>query len=118
MELDYRAIGVRIRRRRKALGLTQQKLAELSEQEPSNISHIERGATKLSLQTLVSIANVLHASADDLLCASLADSQASYDRGAGEILAGCTLRERIVITETMLALKENLRRQYKGPADP
>ena len=59
MELDYQAIGVRIRRLRKERGLTQQTLAEISSQEPSNISHIERGATKLSLPTLVSIANAL-----------------------------------------------------------
>lgn len=43
MELDYQAIGVRIRRLRKEWGLTQQTLAEMSGQEPSNISHIERG---------------------------------------------------------------------------
>ena len=49
MELDYKAIGTRIRRLRKELGLTQQTLAEYANQEPSNISHIERGATKLSL---------------------------------------------------------------------
>ena len=30
MELDYRAIGIRIRRLRKTLGFTQQTLAELS----------------------------------------------------------------------------------------
>ena len=53
MELDYQAIGVRIRRLRKERGLTQQTLAEMSGQEPSNISHIERGATKLSLPTLL-----------------------------------------------------------------
>ena len=57
MELDYQAIGLRIRRLRKTRGLTQQSLAEISNQEPSNISHIERGATKLSLPTLVNIAN-------------------------------------------------------------
>ena len=57
MGLDYQSIGIRIRRLRKAKGLTQQALAELSNQEPSNISHIERGATKLSLPTLVNIAN-------------------------------------------------------------
>lgn len=43
MELDYRAIGIRIRRFRKERGMTQQVLAEQSRQEPSNISHIERG---------------------------------------------------------------------------
>lgn len=40
MELDYQAIGVRIRRLRKERGLTQQTLAEMSGQEPSNLSLI------------------------------------------------------------------------------
>ena len=71
MELDYQAIGIRIRRLRKEQGLTQQRLAELSSQEPSNISHIERGATKLSLPTIVNIANSLNVTVDDLLCDSL-----------------------------------------------
>ena len=71
MELDYQAIGIRIRRVRKERGMTQQVLAELSYQEPSNISHIERGATKLSLPTLVNIANALSVSVDQLLIESM-----------------------------------------------
>lgn len=68
LDLDYKAIGIRIRRYRKEFGLTQQALAEMSNQEPSNISHIERGATKLSLPTIVSISNALGTTVDDLLC--------------------------------------------------
>ena len=41
MRIDYQAIGIRIRRKRKDLGLTHQKLAELADLEPSNVSHIE-----------------------------------------------------------------------------
>lgn len=70
MELDYAAIGRRIRMRRKAMGLTQQELAELVELEPSYVSHIERGATKLGLPTLVNLANTLRVTVDDLLCDS------------------------------------------------
>lgn len=110
MELDYIAIGMRIRRFRTARGLTQQKLAELSEQDPSNISHIERGATKLSLQTLVNIANALEVTADDLLCDSLVSAKESFHRVAADILSDCTHQESIIITETMRSLKENLRR--------
>lgn len=110
IELDYQAIGIRIRRYRKAQGLTQQTLAELSNQEPSNISHIERGATKLSLPTIVSIANALGITVDDLLCDSLSESKSAFDRAAAEILQDCSHAERIIITETMRALKENLRK--------
>ena len=110
MELDYHAIGIRIRRFRKTLGLTQQTLAELSNQEPSNISHIERGATKLSLPTLVNIANALEVTVDDILCDSVKNSRASFEREVSEILSDCTHRELKIITGTMRALKENLRK--------
>ncbi len=110
MTIDYTAIGIRIRRLRKEKGLTQQTLAELSHQEPSNVSHIERGATKLSLPTIVSIANALNVTVDDLLCDSLIKANASYDMLAEKILSDCSHRERIIITETMLTLKENLRK--------
>lgn len=108
--LDYHAIGMRIRRLRKAKGLTQQTLAEISNQEPSNISHIERGATKLGLPTIVSIANALGVTVDDLLCDSLTESRPSFERVASDILTDCTNRELRIITETMLTLKENLRK--------
>ena len=110
MELDYQAIGARIRRFRKEQGLTQQKLAELSNQEPSNISHIERGATKLSLPTLVNIANALGVTVDGLLCDSLTQDKASFEREAADILADCTHRELRIITGTMRSLKEQLRK--------
>lgn len=109
LELDYKDIGYRICQRRKALGYTQQKLAEMSNQEPSNISHIERGATKLGLPTLVSIANALGVSADDLLCGSILAADTIFDKDAANLLADCTHTERKIILRTMQALKENLR---------
>lgn len=110
MELDYQAIGKRVRHFRKERGLTQQMLAELSRQEPSNISHIERGATKLGLPTIVSIANALEVSVDDLLCDSVLTSRAAFEREASDILSDCSHWERRIITGTMRALKEHLRR--------
>ncbi len=110
MEIDYQAIGTRIRRLRKEQGLTQQSLAELSHQEPSNISHIERGATKPSLPTIVNIANALGVTVDDLLCDSLTNDSVSFNKTAERILSDCTHKELKIITETMLALKETLRK--------
>ena len=110
MELNYEAIGIRIHRLRKEKGLSQQKLAEMSDQDPSNISHIERGATKLSLPTIVNIANALDVTVDYFLCDSLESATVPYDRIATEILSDCSHRERIIITETMIAVKEILRK--------
>lgn len=114
MELDYQAIGIRIRRFRKNQGLTQQMLAELSNQEPSNISHIERGATKLGLPTIVNIANALGVTVDDLLCDSLERSNAAFEREVSELLSDCSHRELKIITGTMRSLKENLRTADTG----
>lgn len=110
MELDYSAIGIRIRRIRKECGYTQQVLAELSHQEPSNISHIERGATKLSLPTIVNIANALDVTVDELLCDSISSSTQPYIKIANNILEDCSHSELRIITDTMIALKENLRK--------
>lgn len=110
MGLDYQAIGTRVRRLRKSKGLTQQALAELAEQEPSNISHIERGATKLSLPTLISLANALNVTADQLLCDSLPASHSIFQREAEQLLADCSHRELQIITETIRSLKASLRK--------
>ena len=107
MGLDYQSIGIRVRRLRKAKGLTQ---PEFSEQEPSNISHIERGATKLSLPTLVSIANALDVTVDELLCDSLTASGGVFEQEVAQLLSDCSLQELKIITETVRTLKESLRK--------
>ena len=117
MGIDYQAIGVRIRRLRKAKGLTQQTLAQLSEQEPSNISHIEPGATKLSLPTLVHIANALGVTADQLLCDSVAASGAVYQQELTALLSDCSHWELRLITETIRTLKEGLRQAPFGEGE-
>lgn len=112
--LDYKAIGIRIRRFRKEQGLTQQTLAEISGQEPSNISHIERGATKLGLPTIVNIANALGVSVDDLLCDSLEQSRPAFEREITNLLSDCSHKELKIITGTLRALKEELRRNERS----
>ncbi len=110
MELDYKAIGIRIKRFRKSLGYTQHVLAEKSNQEPSNISHIERGATKLSLPTIVNISNALGVTVDDLICDSINVAKQPYIDITNDLLSDCTHDEMIIITETIISLKETLRK--------
>lgn len=109
MTIDYKSIGIRIRRFRKEMGLTQQQLAELSDLEPSNLSHIERGATKLSLPTIIKIANALGVTVDELLCDNLYKSSDSFMKIASDILSDCSHEEMLFLTESMLSLKQNLR---------
>ena len=61
-------LGLRIRRRREQLGLSQMDLAKLAEIPQSRISELESGArTQMSLQNLRSMARALGVSADYLL---------------------------------------------------
>ena len=77
--------------------------------EPSNISHIERAATKLSLQTLVSIANALEVSADDLLYGNLQKSTHVSAKIIDELLSDCTPDELVALAEVLKTTKRVLR---------
>lgn len=69
--IDYKAVGKRIKTVRRNKGLSQKALATVMDISATNLSHIERGATKASLPTLVKIANSLGVSMDELMCAVL-----------------------------------------------
>lgn len=69
--IDYKGIGKRIKAARRIKGLNQKSLAMLADIAPTNLSHIERGATKVSLPTLVKIANSLGVSMCDSLTGAL-----------------------------------------------
>ena len=53
MELDYKAIGKRIKIARIKADLTQEMLAEKIELSPTHLSNIETGTTRVSLATIV-----------------------------------------------------------------
>lgn len=63
-DLDFKAIGLKIKERRQSLGITQEAVANLLDVNPSHISNIECGRANPSLTALVKIANVLHCSID------------------------------------------------------
>lgn len=59
MELDYKAIGKRIKIARIKKNLTQETVADKIGVTPQHVSNIETGNTSVSLTTLVAIANTL-----------------------------------------------------------
>ena len=63
-ELDFAIIGNHIKQRRKAMGITQEQLANYLDVNPSHISNIESGRAHPSLTALVCIANYLKCSID------------------------------------------------------
>ena len=65
--IDYAALGKRIKEKRISEKLTQEQLGEMCELSAAHIGHIERGTRILSVEVLFKIAQVLNVSVDYLL---------------------------------------------------
>ena len=63
-DLDFKVIGLKIRERRKSVGITQEHIAEILDVNASHISNIECGCANPSLTALIKIANILECSVD------------------------------------------------------
>lgn len=74
-ELDYIALGIKIRQTRKKRHVTQEQLGEICELSAAHIGHIERGTRIPSLDTLFRIAQALDVSVDYLILDSVAPDE-------------------------------------------
>ena len=111
--IDYKTIGKKIRERRHEMNLSQEKLAELCDVGTTHISHIETGNCIPSLKTFISIINSLSCSADEILCDELDNSEHTYMSEISAIMNDCTSKELMIMTDTLKALKESLRKRKK-----
>ena len=110
MELDYKAIGKRIKIARIKADLTQEKLSEMVGVSPTHLSNIETGTTRVSLNAIISIANALHITSDDLLCDNVVKAKVQFEKDIALILEDCDEYEIRVIRDMAAATKETLRR--------
>lgn len=63
-DLDFKAIGLKIKERRKSLKITQEAIANELDVNASHISNIECARANPSLTALIKIANILQCSVD------------------------------------------------------
>ena len=78
------ALGVAIRERREALGLSTNRLAQMFPVDPRTITRWEKGETATALQNIDAIAKHLQTSPDRLLARSLEISQESNEPDSDE----------------------------------
>jgi len=109
MEINYKAIGKRIKIARIKADLTQEQLAERINLSPTHMSNIETGSTKMSFQAIVNIANALSVTLDDLMCDNLVHATVQFKKEIAEILEDCDAYEICVMQHTLTALKHSLR---------
>lgn len=110
MELDYKAIGKRIKIARIKADLTQERLAEAVEISPTHLSNIETGTTRVSLTAIVNLANALSVTVDDLLCDSVIQAKPQFEKDIAALLEDCDEYEIRMVRDMAQALKDTLRR--------
>ena len=109
--MDYYKIGQKIRKIRKAHGLSQEELAEKINISTTHMSHIETGNTKLSLPVFVDIAAALEVRTDDLLDTVATTTSTSLDEIAA-VLERCTAQEAKVIADVVKATKLSMDKHF------
>lgn len=107
-ELDYYAVGQRIKRFRKARGLSQEQLAEMVDISTTHMSHIENANTKMSLEVFVAIAGALEVQTDAMLFDVPRDTVSRALEEVSNAMEGCNARQARVIAETIKALKQSM----------
>lgn len=108
MEMDYKDIGVRIRKARKTAGLSQEKLAEEVGVGTTHISHIETGKVLPSMSVFISLLNVLQISADEVVAGNVERSEVQLMKEVQEIMEDCTPEQRRKLIQVMRSVKEIL----------
>ena len=103
--LDYYKIGQRIRRSRKAQGLSQEQLAEMVGISLPHMSHIESANTKLSLPVLVDNALALGVSTDELLRDEPELRRKEAETDIQSVLSACDPQQAKAIAKIVLGIK-------------
>ena len=97
MSVDYAAIGQRIKGRRREQKRTQEWLAEQLQVSVGYISQIERGVTKVNLDTLSEIGASLGCDLGELVTGVAASSPLYLDREVAQTLQKMNARQKSML---------------------
>lgn len=107
--MNYILLGQKIRAARISAGLSQEQLAEMVGLTSQHISHTEVASTKISLPSLIKIANALNTSVDRLLSDSIHDSKSYLMDDIQAVFSDCDSDEMYVMLEAANAVKNSIR---------
>ena len=106
--ISYYEIGQRVRKFRKAYGLSQEELAEKVGISTTHMSHIETGNTKLSLQVLVDLALALEVKTDDLLFDDTPSDKSDCAAEIARLIDSCSAVEAKLLKEIIFSIKTSI----------
>lgn len=102
--IDYEQMGKTIRKYRKAMGLSQEKLAEIMRLSREYISRLECGRETASLDTVVQLSRVLDITVDLLVKNSDLKEPAMIEVEIKNQLKDCSEAEKAFLIDCMTAL--------------
>ena len=108
MNIDYNAIGLRIRKLRCQKLWTQEKLAEKADIAPDYLCRIELGKKRPSLRSILLIAEALDTTVDDLLIDVQKKNIHSVESEANFLFAGCTEKQKLFVMAICQNIKEEM----------
>ena len=103
MELNYDKIGIKIQKLREYKKISQAELGDIINSTERHVRRIEGGHCGISLNLLVSIANALNASVDDILGDNL--QYTPIDTEFHGIMHGCTPAEKTILMDMLKHMK-------------
>lgn len=105
-DIDYKAIGKRIRQRRKECNLTQAQLANICNVNDSHISNIENNSTKLSFPLLIQIANALNTTVNHLLVDVIDNNHSIVMEDVADFFKDCSKTEIYFYLDILKQIKK------------
>ncbi len=100
-EMELKSLGVRIQQYRKALGLTQEDIADRMGCSLTYISKLENGKASCNLERLFELSNLLECDAADLLLGINRGSSQYLDSELGQMVAQLTPNDKELLCAMM-----------------
>ena len=108
---DLALIGSRIKAVRTGKGMSQADLAVKASVSLPLISNIERGKTRMQLETFVKVAEALQVSEDHLLRADVPEVKTIYQGEFAELLEDCSASEMETILNIVREVKASMHKK-------
>ena len=105
MNVDYTAIGQRMKQVRRSRGMTQEDLAERLSVSVGYISQIERGVTKISLDTLAAVATHLNCELAELVTGVSVAQERYLEWELSQLVSGMSGNQRKLLLEIAKLLR-------------
>lgn len=103
-DIDFKAIGQKLRDERGNIGWTQEEAAEKIGLTPAFIGHIERGERSMSLDTLIHLCNLYHVTIDYLLSDTLPTEQDNVTTQIASMIKSKSEQQQAAILDILRAV--------------